>query len=239
MRLLVTRPQPEADQTAAALAALGHAPLLAPMLRTQLLPPPATMARPGAVLFTSVNAVRAATAWPETLLPRSIPALAVGDRTAAAAAAAGFKDVLSAAGDSTALADLALARLDPEAGPLLHPTIAEPAGALAARLQAAGFAVKMVEAYRMIAASALPSEAVAALEADRLDGVLFYSRRTAETFLRLAEPLRPHLAALLLYCLSGEVAAALDTGHIRIAARPNEASLLAMLEPGTEVAGIR
>ncbi|SHF55888.1 uroporphyrinogen-III synthase [Kaistia soli DSM 19436] len=233
MRLLVTRPEPDASRTAATLAARGHAPIRAPMLSAAFLPPPSAIRPPAAILFTSVNAVRAVAAWPQEVLPRDVPALAVGQRTADEARAAGFSDTRSADGDSTALASLAAEILDPLAGPLLYPTLAVPSGDLAARLQAAGFTVNQIEAYRMIAATALPEATEAAIAGDAVDGVLLYSRRTAETFVALTTALKPHLAALAFYCLSAEVAIALDTGHIHIADEPNEASLLKLLEAGT------
>ncbi len=239
MRLLVTRPRPDAERTAAALEALGHSALIAPMLDTLFLPPPLALATPAAVLFTSANAVRAVAAWPSALVPRSVTALAVGDRTAEAAAEAEFTTVISAAGDSAALAALAEAELDPSRGPLLYPTIAEPAGDIAERLAASGFRLTKVEAYRMIAARELPPDIVSALAGGTIDGVLLYSRRTSETFLALTETLRPHLAAMLFYCLSADVAAPLGDRPVRIAARPNEAALLALLGRGTEAAGIR
>ncbi|HWJ71578.1 MAG TPA: uroporphyrinogen-III synthase [Kaistia sp.] len=233
MRLLVTRPEPDASRTASTLAARGHIPILAPMLTAALLPPPSLIEPPAAILFTSVNAVRAVAAWPPATLPRDLPVLTVGDRTADAARAAGFADARSADGDSAALASLAAETLDPRAGPLLYPTLATPSGDLAARLRTAGFTVDLIEAYRMIAAPALPEIAQAAIVGGTLDGVLLYSRRTAETFIALAAPLKPHLAALAFYCLSAEVAAALETGRIRVASEPNEAALLALLEGGT------
>ena len=239
MRLLVTRPHPDAERTAAALRARGHFALIAPMLDTLFLPPPATLAPPAAILFTSANAVRAVAAWPVELVPRDILALTVGDRTAEAAVEAGFTSVTSASGDSSALAELAEADLDPARGPLLYPTIAAPAGDLAARLAASGFAIAKVEAYRMVAARALPPDAVSALAAGTIDGVLLYSRRTSETFLALTKAQRPHLAAMLFYCLSADVAAPLGDRPVRIPDRPSEAALLALLGEGTEAAGIR
>ncbi|EGX99558.1 uroporphyrinogen-III synthase [Nitrospirillum viridazoti Y2] len=56
--VLITRPQPEADRTAAAVAALGHDVLIDPLLTVEdmdvALPPHVQ-----AVLITSVNGVRA------------------------------------------------------------------------------------------------------------------------------------------------------------------------------------
>ncbi len=84
--MLVTRPQPGADATAARLVALGFEPAIAPLLAVEHLacdlPPPDGL---GAVLATSGNAVDAIPgAW------RGLPLFAVGDATAARARAAGF-----------------------------------------------------------------------------------------------------------------------------------------------------
>lgn len=237
MRLLVTRPQPEAERTAAELVRRGHEPVLAPLLVTELLPAP-PFSRPAALLFTSVNGVRAVAAWPDERIPRTIPALSVGERTAAAARDAGFADVRSADGDGEDLARLAQAVLDPRAGPLLHPTVARPARDLAALLGPVGFTVETVEAYRMKEAEALPEAVSTALTTGAIDGVLLYSRRTAETFARLTARLRPLLAAMPLYCLSAEVAAGAGSGNRFVAAAPNEAALLALVGDGTSAAGI-
>jgi uroporphyrinogen-III synthase len=237
VRLLVTRPQPEAERTAAELVRRGHEPVLAPLLVTELLPTP-LFSTPAALLFTSANGARAVASWPAERIPRTIPALSVGERTAAAARAAGFTDIRSADGDGEDLARLARTALDPRAGPLLHPTVARPARDLAALLGSSGFTVETVEAYRMSEAETLAEAIGTALTTGAIDGVLLYSRRTAETFARLTEALRPHLAAMPLYCLSAEVAAGAGSGKKLVAAAPNEAALLALVGDGTSAAGI-
>src|SRR5262245_62204980 len=103
MRLLLTRPEPEASVTAARLAALGHAVLVEPLLRIDFVPPPAGLATPAAIVFTSGNAVRAVGQWPDVAAWAGVPTFAVGERTASLAAAAGFSDVRSAAGEAEAL----------------------------------------------------------------------------------------------------------------------------------------
>ena len=100
MRVLVTRPEPAASATAAALAGHGHQALLAPLLATapRLWVAPATA--PKALLVTSANAVRHGG---EGLLAyRSLPVFAVGPATAAALRAAGFGDVRDGGGDVAA-----------------------------------------------------------------------------------------------------------------------------------------
>ncbi|MDA8251716.1 MAG: uroporphyrinogen-III synthase, partial [Rhodospirillales bacterium] len=120
----MTRPQPGASETAARLRALGRDAVLAPMLAIR--PRPLSLAfRPQAVLVTSGNAIAA---LPAAL--HALPLLAVGDATAARAAAAGFGDVHSAGRDATALAALAARLCRPQAGPLLLASGAGQGGAL-------------------------------------------------------------------------------------------------------------
>src|SRR5579864_8514480 len=99
MRLLVTRPEPDGERTAALLRARGHEVLTLPMLRIEPIADAALGHGPwAAVLFTSTNAVRALAAHPRFGELVGLPAYAVGARTQAAAAAAGFAPVRSADG---------------------------------------------------------------------------------------------------------------------------------------------
>src|ERR1051325_6087477 len=104
--ILVTRPRPDNEATAAALRAKGFDVLLAPMLRFE----PVAFnddagARYSAVLVTSANALRGIESDPVIARLLPLPVFAVGKRTAEAAGAAGFRDVTVAAGDAAALRD--------------------------------------------------------------------------------------------------------------------------------------
>lgn len=234
MYLLLTRPREDADETLAALAAAGHAVLAEPLLT--LRPQPAALpelAGMQALLVTSRNGLRAFLA---VSADRSLPVYAVGPASAAAARAAGFARVRSAQGDAAALAALVRRELDPAGGPLLHPAGRETAGALSAELAAAGFTLERVVLYAAEPASAFSSAARAALEQGTLDGVLFFSPRTAAAFARLIREAGSGQACrgLVAYCLSPAVAAAaaeLPWRAVRTAAEPNQAALLALLEP--------
>src|SRR3954452_2213574 len=84
MRLLVTRPEPDATRTAQTLRGRGHEVLLAPLLSTQTVD--AEFAGPyGAILMTSANAARAIAAHGRARELRALPAYVVGNRTADAA----------------------------------------------------------------------------------------------------------------------------------------------------------
>ena len=90
MRIWITRAEPGASRTAEKLRALGHEPVVAPLLQARPLPGEIGLTGVGALAFTSANGVNA---FAERSPERSLPVFAVGDATAAAAHKAGFAEV--------------------------------------------------------------------------------------------------------------------------------------------------
>lgn len=227
--LWVTRPAEDARGLAAALRAMGHLPVVEPLLTiVPLGGPPPDLAGVQALLATSANGVRAfAARSPE----RALPLLAVGDATARAARDAGFAKVETASGDVQALAALARRRLDPAAGAVLHIAASERAGDLAGALRASGFACRRAVLYQARPAEALSADLAAMIGDGRLDGVMVFSPRTGTTVVRLLRQagLADAAAGLDLFCLSGAVAdaaAPLRWQRVVIAEEPTQSSLL-------------
>ena len=128
MRLLITRPQEDAIAIAKILRALGHTPIIAPLMEVQFREHPGlTLEGVQAVLATSANGVRAIA---QRASRRDVPVYAVGPQTAESARSAGFKKVLSAEGDSIALVEFVAEHADPGKGVLLHAAGTETAGRL-------------------------------------------------------------------------------------------------------------
>jgi len=235
VRLLVTRPEPDGERTGAALRARGHDVLLAPLLRVEAVACDIGDAAYGAVVMTSANAARAIAAHPRRAALATLPAFTVGRRTAEAARAAGFAHVRSADGDKVDLAALLRADYQAARGPLLYLAGEDRAGEL--DLAASGIAVVTTVIYRTAAAERFPDSVAAALAAGAIDGVLHFSRRSAEAYLacaRHADLVSGALAPLQL-CLSAAVAeplAAAGAAAIRIASRPDEAAMLELVGAG-------
>ena len=231
MRILVTRPQPRAADTASALRARGHEPIVAPLFQIEILskvdPKAAEWA---AILLTSASALAGILKSAGRSAWRGVPVFAVGDRTAQAARDAGFTNVTSAAGNANDLVGVVAAQLKPPAR-LLYLAGEERTGDLAGALQAKNFAVDTIVVYRFLTVPALPEVAATAL-ADGLDGVLHFSRRGADAFLIAARNSRLLDAAVnrpIHFCMSEQVAAPLrqaGAARIQVAARPNEDALL-------------
>jgi uroporphyrinogen-III synthase len=232
VRILVTRPQPGAADTASALHARGHEPIIAPLSEFELLSEVEAKRGPWtAILLTSANGLWGITAtfgWDKKW--HAVPIFAVGDVTAKAARAMGFVDVTSAHGDVNNLIDLIAARLKPPAR-LLYLAGEDRAGDLAGALSARNFDVDLAIIYRFSTARILPEPAAAALNSE-LDAVLHFSRAAAEAFLNAAR--NSNLLELALtrpahFCISEQVAASLreaGAARIQVAARPNQDALL-------------
>ncbi|ACA18875.1 Uroporphyrinogen III synthase HEM4 [Methylobacterium sp. 4-46] len=231
LRVWVARPLPAGARTAARVAALGHAPLLAPVLdlAPSHVPPPD--GRFDALILTSANAAPAL--GPAGLT--GLPAFCVGARTAEAARAAGLREIREAGGDAASLVGLITGSLPPGAA-LLHAAGRERKPEPAASLAAAGFPVTTWIAYAARPLPQLPDPVAAALAEARLDAALHYSRRSAAAALGLARAAgcEAGFARLAHLCLSEDCAAPLVAAGILshlVAAMPTEDALLSGLTP--------
>lgn len=232
VRMLVTRPEPDAQLTVARLRALDIDSLAAPLLkRTPLptpLPPPERFA---ALTLTSANGLRTLAERGAIDAYRHLPVYAVGTRTAVEAEVLGFPRVFDAGGTLGDLADLIIhAGIS---GPVFHPAGQHRSGDLARSVADHGVIVETVPIYDMVAVDRLPDEVVGALEAGAISAVLFYSNRTARTFLScLGEGLTRQMRAdVEMLCLSETVAAPLVAAHctrIGLADRPEDGAMMTL-----------
>jgi uroporphyrinogen-III synthase len=234
MRILVTRPAPDGERTATALRARGHDVLVAPLLRVETIAADLDEGPFSALAFTSANAARAIKEHPRYAELVALPAFAVGARTAEALRAAGFGNVISAQGDVNALARLIVTQLAGKQGSVLYLAGEDRSGDLAGDLAWSNISASDAEIYRAVAETSLPPPVRDALAAQTLDGVLHFSRRSAQVFLDCAKAagLLDRALAPTHYCLSRQVAdplAAVGAAAIRVAPRPEEAALIALI----------
>lgn len=220
-RVWVTRAQPQAAATAARLRALGFEPVVAPVLEIRPVPSAVIeLAGVDALAFTSTAGVAAFAAVSSA---RELSVFAVGDATADAARAEGFRDVRSAQGDARALGDL-IAAAAPRPALVLYPTAADPATDLVALLAARGVAARAVTVYetREVVTNAPPAD---------IDAVLIHSAKAARAVARLLGG--PDGSGLAVFAISPAAAAPLvhpGIGRIAVAPFPNEAALLNLLQ---------
>jgi uroporphyrinogen-III synthase len=239
MAVLVTRPRPDDEATAAALRARGFEVLLAPMLRFE----PVAFhddedTRYGAVVVTSANALRGIEPHLKASRLLKLPLFAVGEHTASSARGIGFENVMVANGDASQLRDLVLASVKAKtlkkASPLLYLAGADLARDLSGELGERGFTVVTQTTYRMVAVPGLPREVCDAFVANAIEAVLHYSRRSARAFLEAARTAGVEISALAIRqcCISDRVATVVrDAGatQVVVAASPDENALFTAL----------
>jgi uroporphyrinogen-III synthase len=234
MSVLVTRAAPGGEMTAERLRSIGRQAIVSPVLVVEPVAAAPDFAGVQALLVTSPSGAAALAAFPAA---RSIPALAVGAATAEVLRAQGFAEVRSADADGAALAYLAQGILPRAGGKVLHVRGERAAVDVAELLRAEGYDAASVVLYRARRADALSAEAVAALDQGKIEAVLLHSAAGAEAFMLLAEKaqLMPRLSRISALALSARAAAPLAGEawrDIRIATRPDERSLLALLDQG-------
>ncbi|MBO6902977.1 MAG: uroporphyrinogen-III synthase [Rhizobiaceae bacterium] len=227
MRVLVTRPEPVAAQTAERLEVMGHEAVVVPLSKVE----PVEAAVPSvtdfdAVAATSANAVRSAS--PELLeAVSSLRCFAVGDRTAGAARIAGFESVRSAGGDVYDLAALIGSELK-TGGRVLYLCGERRRPVLEEILADTRLSVTPLETYRIAAVTYDAIELERLFATGPIDAVLVYSRYGAELlsgFLGDREGMR-------ILCMSRQVAEGLSHSlrkSAEIASATTEDGLIALL----------
>jgi uroporphyrinogen-III synthase len=159
MRVVITRPQPASERTAAALAARGHDVWEVPLMRIE--PIEADLSGTwGAVVITSANAPGAIAGNPAFAALLELPVYAVGRRSAEAAQQAGFAYVTSAGGDVRDLVQLIAERHADAKAPLLYLAGEDRAADLVGELASHAIAAQMRVVYRAVTAP-FPDELVA------------------------------------------------------------------------------
>jgi uroporphyrinogen-III synthase len=236
MRLLITRPEPDALKLAGVLEELGHEATVEPLLSVTFEDTdPIEIDGAQALVATSRNGLRALKASAALTAARELPLFAVGRGTAAEGRALGFATVVTGAGTAAELVGHIVAALDPAAGLVVHLAGDTLAFDLKGELEALGFRVVQPVVYRMLPAEALGEETIEQLGMGEIDGVILMSPRTAAVYAALVRKhgLAAAIRPLPHFCLSQAVARRLQPlGSVRveIAEAPRLEELLALID---------
>lgn len=214
-RVAVLRPEPGNAATCARLAAMGFVPVALPLFHIvarEWNPPPAE--RFDALFLTSANAVRAAGAGIGQY--RDLPLYAVGEATASCARAAGLNPVWTGKGD---VADLRARAGAAGIARALHLCGADTAGPAGPPIACA----MVVYENQVLPAKGDVQAAV------RGSIVLIHSPRAGGRLAGLVEPSARGTTGLIAISRAAATAAGNGWGGVRVAAIPDEASMLAVL----------
>jgi len=236
MRLLITRPEPDALKLQAVLEDVGHEATVDPLLNVSF-EDVSRIELDGvqALVATSRNGLRALRAT--ALLPRArtLPLFTVGKATAAEARALGFEMVVTGAGTARELVTHIVSVVDPAAGLIAHLAGDTLAVNLKEELEPHGFRVLAWVVYRMQSATSFAPEVVEQLAMGEIEGIILLSPRTASVYARLVRlhALQEIVRPLPHFCLSPAVARRLEPlGEVAIvtAQAPKLEEVLALID---------
>nr|WP_269212855.1 uroporphyrinogen-III synthase [Sphingobium indicum] len=226
----VTRTAPHNLLTARHLRAEGFNPLIEPVLRVTTIRSGEPIAVPDALVFTSLQGIRRHRFFPSLA---TLPVFAVGDHSARFARLRGYRNVASAAGDVHDLRRLIRETMRP-GSKILHLSAAQPAGNLLEMLREDGFMTQRQCVYEAVEARPQDLDWIAGKLA-LIEAIMIHSPRAGR---HVASWLRQQIPCWKgkVVCISAAAAAAfegLPGARTVVAARPNEADLMAVLNGST------
>lgn len=230
MRIWVTRTAPDNVSTARRIRMVGHEAIAAPVLEVLSMAATVPTGAPDALVFTSMNGVRH---HPFSSKMRGLPVFAVGERTAAAAWAAGYVDVRSADGAVDDLRALIVDGLAPPAM-LVHYCAELPAGNLEQDLAPHGLWISRVAVYAT-RETPLAELGMVTDDLSAIDGIVIHSPRAAGV---VAEAIASSGWSGTVWCISEACRLRLTEGirqeqlracRIHCALHPSEAALMRLV----------
>jgi len=238
-RILVTRPQPAADDFAEKLRREGFDVFVAPMTEyVEIDSDIGDIAPYQGLIFTSAQAVNI---FAKRFNERYVPIFCVGDATALTAEKHGFRRVYSASGDAHALLGTIRQRKDVhELRRMLHICGEDTAEDFVESLKGDNIYVDRAPVYKAEYVDHLPPPIIKALQEGDITTVTLFSARTAENFTHILsreEDLKGVSADLEAVCLSDRVAAevkALPWRAVRVAPQPQLETVMDILRQKEE-----
>ncbi len=234
MRVLVTRPEPDATAMKAHLVAQGHDVLIEPLMDIRFDDlDPIELEGVQALIATSRNGLRALAASPEFEAARQLPLFAVGPGTAATARGLGFEIVIQGPGTGRELVAFITDGVDVNVGSLLHLAGDVLAFDFATELARLGYHVLQPLVYIAEPVDRLSGSTATRLRNGQIEAVLLLSPMTAQTYADLVvhHELTDAVRGVIHYCISQATAArlaALGQLKVEIAAAPNLKEMLAL-----------
>jgi uroporphyrinogen-III synthase len=213
--LLLTRPQTDSEALAATLAKQEIDTLIQPVITIKYIDKPAHPHDTEAIIITSRHALPA-------IAGCTLPCYVVGMQTAESAKQSGFH----VAGEAATAQELS--RILPPEKTFFYPS---------GRHVSYNFEpldTRRTIVYEAQARTGLEPDIIQAIKQDTLDGVLFFSTRSAEIFCALIKHhhLGHHLQTLVAYCLSAQVTQACEVHiwkAIRTSCQPTQQSMIELV----------
>lgn len=238
--VLITRPEPEANDYKKELQSVGFDCMVSPMLTLKDVDFEAPRLQDYAgVLLTSAQAVSffvsGMQAAQRTIYCEDIPVYCVGKHTALAAQNYGFMRVVSSEGTGKDLADYVANIEDARGQSFLHVHGRDVAYCIADDLMERGIVVDELVVYEAVQALSFSDDVAAALVEKRIDAVTFFSKRTTQAFMQCVEAqgLQGALSSIKVLSISPSVLECVriyDWAGMYVSETPDRAGMLRVLK---------
>ena len=204
MKILVTRPLHQAEAAAKALTGRGHSCVLQPLLDIQALNKPVPRELFNGIVLTSSNAVPALN---DLGTMSQVPILTTGRASALVVERDGYANVNYVEGSALDLVAhvpmwMSQHKLNDN---LLYPCAESPAHNLTELLAAHNINCVQWPVYRAVPSSRFTPQTKRALQDQKIDAVLLYSKRIAHTFVQLMRQDEIPMNSLRAYVMSSDI----------------------------------
>lgn len=233
--LLITRPQEESERFARLVKLKDYEPVIEPLLSSAYLEDLILIpSKVQAIIVTSKNTLRSIEASHQTSLFHNVPFICVGEKTAESARELGLETIDATLEDVDQLIGWIQENVVPEIGPLMYLHGDVVAKDLKTILEAHKYTVYHQKTYNMNESQIFSQRTVDLLQRQVFHGIVFFSPRTAYTFVNIVKKfgLEVHLAVVNALCLSQSIAdeiKGLSWKTIQVAHSPKEDALLELL----------
>ena len=233
MKVLITRAQPAASQTAKALAKQGHEAVLLPLFEVIDTGNPIPKSQYEGIIFTSKNAVEILEKRGWNLEEPNTPAFCVGEKTQEAAQKLGFKTTYKANGGGAALVKV-MSELKLDGSKMLYLSTPDKSFDMQTALKPHNIEVETIDIYQAKPVTPKNAQIIDAIVAVKDASIFIYSALSSK---QLAKTLKSEsLESLLSNCtLIGISDVAIkplehiDWKRVLIAQNPSEEAMIAQI----------
>lgn len=231
-RVLLTRSDMQAEEMVNSLSTVGIVCVSAPMLKIRDAMLPEKVVRDAAAFaFTSPNGVDAFVRQGGKLGTRTL--FAVGPQTAQRLLVYGGQSIHAGAGDAASLLKVICSAWRPVDGKIVHISGQHVSSDIGAQLAQRGYQSSRCVAYSAVTATKISNSVLEGLRKNAFNGVIFLSRRAAQTFCTLLKQAGAMDAkGPTAFCLSNAISEAIEPGIFskrRYAANPTRTALVDLL----------
>ncbi len=235
MRLLITRPEPDASKLADVLRGLGHYTYIEPLMQLEFREIEISLKNVQGLIFTSRNALRWVARKANLKEMAELPAFVVGPATASLAKSLGFRRVFEGGGTAKDLLNVINAHAQVSNDRLLHISGKDVASDMLPWLEAFGLNAERVVVYDSVSADTISSGNLERIKNGEIDAVLLMSPKTGEVWSKLLKTnwylISDGIPAA--FCISEATAEPfknMENVSIRVARKPNIEELLALID---------